>query len=161
IGRTDKIEMKKAVDHYKAKGLDFSQILHQPAVPPDVGRYCQIPQDHGLDKALDNTTLLELCKPALERAEPVRAPLAIRNVNRVGGTMVGSEWTRRSGAAGLPQDTIRLHFQGSAGQSFGAFIPKGMTLILEGDSNDYIGKGLSGGKIIVYPPDGSTFVPED
>ena len=161
IGRTDKIEMKKAVDHYKAKGLDFSQILYQPPVPPDVGRHCQIPQDHGLDKALDNTTLLELCKPALERGEPVRAMLQIKNVNRVVGTIVGSELTRHYGAAGLPEDTIRLHFRGSAGQSFGAFIPKGMTLILEGDSNDYVGKGLSGGKIIVYPPEGSTFVPED
>ena len=161
IGRTDRLEMKAAVDHYKAKGLDFSQILYQPEVAPDVGRHCQIPQDHGLDKALDNTTLLELCRPALERKELVRATLPIRNVNRVVGTIVGSELTRRHGAAGLPEDTIRLHFQGSAGQSFGAFVPRGMTLILEGDSNDYIGKGLSGGKIIVYPPERATFAPEE
>ncbi len=161
IGRTDKLEMKKAIDHWKAKGLDLSNILYRPDVPPDVGRYCQIPQDHGLENSLDNQVLLELCKPALERGEPVEAVLPIRNINRVVGTMLGSELTRRYGAEGLPDDTIRLHFQGSAGQSFGAFVPRGITLILEGDSNDYIGKGLSGGKIIVYPPRGSTFVPEE
>lgn len=161
IGRTDKLEMKKAVDHWKAKGLDFSNILYQPNVSPDVGRYCQIPQDHGLENSLDNQVLLELCKPALERGEPVEAILPIRNINRVVGTILGSELTRRYGAEGLPDDTIRLHFQGSAGQSFGAFVPRGVTLILEGDSNDYIGKGLSGGKIVVYPPGGSTFVPEE
>jgi glutamate synthase (ferredoxin) len=126
-----------------------------------VGRYCQIGQDHGLDKALDNTTLLDLCKPALERKERVEATLPIRNVNRVVGTILGSEVTRRYGMEGLPEDTIKLHFRGSAGQSFGAFVPKGITLTLEGDSNDYIGKGLSGGKIIVFPPRESTFVPED
>jgi glutamate synthase (ferredoxin) len=161
VGRTDLLEMRPAVDHYKARGLDFSAIFYQPDVPPTVGRYCQIPQDHGLERALDTTTLLELCKPALERQERVVATLPIRNVNRVVGTIVGSAITRRYGAAGLPDDTITLHFQGSAGQSFGAFIPRGMTLILEGDANDYIGKGLSGGKIIVYPPAGSTFVPEE
>ncbi|MBI2487161.1 MAG: glutamate synthase large subunit [Deltaproteobacteria bacterium] len=161
IGRTDKLEMKKAIDHWKARGLDFSTILYQPDVPSDVGRYCQIPQDHGLEKALDNLILLDLCKPALEHWEPVDAILPIRNTNRVVGTILGSELTRRYGPDGLPEDTIRLHFQGSAGQSFGAFAPRGITLILEGDSNDYIGKGLSGGKIIVYPPRGSTFVPED
>lgn len=161
IGRTDKLEMNKAVDHWKAKGLDFSNILHRPNVSPDVGRYCQIPQDHGLENSLDNQILLELCKPALERGEPVEAVLPIRNTNRVVGTILGSELTRRYGAEGLPDDTIRLHFQGSAGQSFGAFVPRGITLVLEGDSNDYIGKGLSGGKIVVYPPAGSTFVPEE
>ncbi len=161
IGRTDRLEMKKAIDHWKAKGLDLSNILYQPNVSPDVGRYCQIPQDHGLENSLDNQVLLELCKPALERGEPVEAVLPIRNINRVVGTIVGSELTRRYGAEGLPDDTIRLHFQGSAGQSFGAFVPRGITLILEGDSNDYIGKGLSGGKIVVYPPGGSTFVPEE
>jgi glutamate synthase (ferredoxin) len=161
IGRTDKLEVKKAIDHWKARGLDFSAILYQPDVPSDVGRYCQIPQDHGLEKALDNLILLDLCKPALERGEPVDAILPIRNTNRVVGTILGSELTKRYGPDGLPEDTIRLHFQGSAGQSFGAFAPRGITLILEGDSNDYIGKGLSGGKIIVYPPRGSTFVPEE
>jgi glutamate synthase (NADPH/NADH) large chain len=161
VGRTDRLEVRKAIDHYKAKGLDLTPLLYQPPVPPSVGRYCSIPQDHGLDKALDVTTLLPLCRPALERGEKVEATLPIRNINRVVGTMVGSEITRRYGAAGLPDDTIRLHFRGSAGQSFGAFIPRGMTLILEGDANDYIGKGLSGGKIIVYPPKGSTFDPAE
>jgi len=161
IGRADKLETRQAVDHFKAKGLDFTQIFYQPQVADSVGRYCQIAQDHGLDNALDNTTLLALCKPALEAGTPVTGSLPIRNRNRVVGTIVGSELTRRWGRNGLPEDTIKLHFQGSAGQSFGAFIPRGMTFILEGDSNDYIGKGLSGGKIIVYPPASSTFVPEE
>jgi glutamate synthase (ferredoxin) len=161
IGHSERLETLKAVDHYKAQGLDFSKIFYQPDVPETVGRYCQIPQDHGLDLALDNTTLLPLCRPALEEGKPVAATLPIRNVNRVVGTILGSEITRRWGSAGLPDDTVKLHFQGSAGQSFGAFIPRGMTLILEGDSNDYLGKGLSGGKIILFPPAGSTFVPEE
>jgi len=161
IGRTDKLEMKKAVDHWKAKGLDFSKILYSPETGPEVGRYQTILQDHGLDKSLDVTTLVEVCKPALEKGQKVKATLPIRNVNRVVGTIVGSELTRRFGPKGLPEDTVHLLFQGSAGQSFGAFVPKGMTLELEGDANDYIGKGLSGGKIIVYPPKGSTFKPED
>jgi glutamate synthase (ferredoxin) len=130
-------------------------------MPDSVGRYCQIPQDHGLEKALDNTTLLKLCAPAIERREKVVADVPIRNVNRVVGTILGSEITRRHGVAGLPEDTVQLNFKGSAGQSFGAFIPKGVTLRLEGDANDYLGKGLSGGKIIVYPPRGSTFVPSE
>jgi glutamate synthase (ferredoxin) len=161
VGRVDRLEVRKAIEHWKAKGLDFSRILHQPDVSPDAGRHCQIAQDHGLDRALDNRVLMRLCQPALERGEPVRATLPIRNTNRVVGTIVGSELTRRFGSAGLPEDTIRIRFKGSAGQSFGAFLPKGMTFILEGDSNDYIGKGLSGGKLIVYPPEGSRFVPED
>ncbi len=161
IGRVDRLEAKKAVDHWKAKGLDFSKILYQPEVPTDIGRFCQIPQDHGLDKALDNTLLLKLCAPAIERKEKVVAVLPIRNVNRVVGTIVGSEITRRWGAEGLPEDTIEIHFTGSAGQSFGAFMPKGMTFFLEGDANDYIGKGLSGGKLIIFPPERSTFVPEE
>jgi glutamate synthase (NADPH) large chain len=161
IGHTEKLEMREALDHYKARGLDYSQILYQPPVPAHVGRYCAIAQDHGLDKAIDNTTLMPLCMPALEHGRPVTATLPIKNVNRVVGTIVGSELTRRHGARGLQEDTIRLHFQGSAGQSFGAFVPRGMTLSLEGDANDYVGKGLSGGKIIVYPPAGSTFVAEE
>jgi glutamate synthase (ferredoxin) len=161
IGRTDRLETRKAVDHYKARGLDFTPIFYQPSVPPTVGRYCSIPQDHGLDRCLDVTRLLPLCKPALERGEPVEATLPIHNVNRVVGTITGSELTRRYGRTGLPADTIKLHFQGSAGQSFGAFVPQGMTLFLEGDANDYLGKGLSGGKIIVFPPRGSTFVPQE
>src|SRR5262249_7539259 len=161
VGNSEKLEMAAAVDHYKAKGLDLAPILYQPKVPDSVGRHCSIPQDHGLDKALDTTTLLPLCKPAIEEGKPVSATLPIRNIHRVVGTIVGSEITRHHGFAGLPDDTIRLHFMGSAGQSFGAFIPKGMTLILEGDGNDYVGKGLSGGKIIVYPPEGSTFDPSE
>jgi glutamate synthase (ferredoxin) len=161
IGRTDRLEVRKAVEHWKARGLDFSNILYQPASGPEVGRYRQIPQDHGLDKALDIRVLLKICHPALERRERVRATLPIRNTNRVVGTILGSEVTRRYGAEGLPDDTITLRFKGSAGQSFGAFIPRGMTFILEGDANDYVGKGLSGGKIIVYPPEGATFLPEE
>jgi glutamate synthase (ferredoxin) len=120
-----------------------------------------VPQDHGIDKSLDFTTLLPLCEPALERGEPVQASLPIRNVNRVVGTLLGSEVTRRYGAKGLPHDTIRLNFRGSAGQSFGAFVPRGITLTLEGDANDYVGKGLSGGKIIIYPPRQATFTAVD
>ncbi len=161
IGRTDRLEVGAAVDHWKARGLDYCHILYQPNVPAEVGRYCQIAQDHGLDKALDNTTLLELCRPALERKEKVRAELPIRNVNRVVGTILGSEITRRHGVQGLPEDTIQIKFNGSAGQSFGAFMPPGLTWILEGDANDYLGKGLSGGRIIVYPPAGFTFVAEE
>jgi glutamate synthase (ferredoxin) len=161
IGRTDLLEPREAIDHWKARGLDFTNILYQPKASDEVGRYCQIAQDHGLEKALDNTTLLKLCEPALERREKVTATLEIKNVNRVVGTILGSEITRRHGVAGLPEDTIQIHFKGSAGQSFGAFMPRGLTWILEGDANDYVGKGLSGGKIIVYPPEGSTFVAEE
>ncbi|AFY79736.1 glutamate synthase family protein [Pleurocapsa sp. PCC 7327] len=160
IGRTDVLEPKKAVDHWKAKGLDFSKILYQPEVGSEVGRYCQIPQDPGLEKSLDMTVLLDLCKSAIERGEPVKAKLPIKNVNRVVGTILGNEITKRHWD-GLPEDTVHLHFRGSAGQSFGAFVPKGVTLELEGDANDYLGKGLSGGKIIVYPPADSTFVPQE
>ncbi len=161
IGRVDRLEPRKAIAHWKAKGFDFSNILYQPDVGPEVGRFCQIPQDHGLDKSLDVTTLLALCKPAIERGEKVTAELPIRNVNRVVGTITGSEITKKWGAKGLPEDTVRLKFKGSAGQSFGAFMPKGMTFILEGDANDYCGKGLSGGKIIVLPPAQATFAAEE
>jgi glutamate synthase (ferredoxin) len=126
-----------------------------------VGRFRQQAQDHGLEKSLDMTKLLALCQPAIERGEKVKAELTIHNVNRVVGTIVGSEITKRHGANGLPDDTVHLKFNGSAGQSLGAFIPKGMTLELEGDANDYFGKGLSGGRLIVYPSKNSTFVPED
>jgi len=161
IGRVDRLEVKKAIDHWKARGLDFSKILYQPEIADEVGRYKQMEQDHGIAQSLDMTKLMDLCRPACERGEKVRATLPIRNVNRVVGTIVGSEITRKYGPDGLPEGTIELTFKGSAGQSFGAFVPRGMTLILEGDANDYIGKGLSGGCIIVYPPEGSTFVPEE
>ncbi len=161
VGRVDKLEAHKAVDHWKGKGLDLSTLLYSPEVDPDWGRYSQDAQDHGIENSLDMTTLLDICRPAIERGEDVVAKLPIRNVNRVAGTITGSEITRKYGAKGLPADTIRVHFLGSAGQSFGAFLPPGMTLALEGDANDYIGKGLSGGKIAVFPPAGSTFAAEE
>jgi glutamate synthase domain-containing protein 3 len=161
VGRSDKLEMKRAIDHCKTKGLDYSAILYQPDVGPEVGRYCQIPQNHGLENALDNQVLLDLAGPALERREKVEATLPIRNTNRGVGTILGSEVTRRFGPDGLPEDTIHFHFKGSAGQSFAAFVPPGLRLELEGDANDYFGKGLSGGKVVLYPPAGSTFVPEE
>lgn len=160
IGRTDVLEPKKAIDHWKAKGIDISPILYQPEVDPDVGRYCTVKQDHGLEQSLDMTTLLDLCKDAIEKGEKVKATLPIKNINRVVGTILGNEITKKHWE-GLAEDTVHLHFQGSAGQSLGAFIPKGITIELEGDSNDYIGKGLSGGKIIVYPPQESTFVADE
>ncbi|MGA3164024.1 MAG: glutamate synthase large subunit [Verrucomicrobiota bacterium] len=161
IGRTDKLAPRKAIEHWKAKGLDFTSILQRPDVWPEVIRYRQIDQDHGIEKSLDVTKLLDICEPAIERGERVHADLPIRNVNRVVGTITGSEITKKWGPNGLPDDTIHLKFTGSAGQSFGAFIPKGMTLELEGDANDYLGKGLSGGRIIIYPPAGSTFKAEE
>jgi glutamate synthase (ferredoxin) len=161
IGRTDKLEPRQVVDHWKAKSVDLSALLYQPPVPAGVGRRCLISQDHGLQNTLDRQVLLDLCKPALEHGQRVEADLPIRNIHRVVGTQVGSAVTQRCGPDGLPDDTIHLRFHGSAGQSFGAFIPRGITLELEGDSNDYIGKGLSGGRIIVYPPVGSTFAPEE
>jgi glutamate synthase (ferredoxin) len=161
VGRSERIEMRRAVDHWKARNLDFSRILYKPTVPKHYGRTRQFAQDHRLQQSLDATTLLKLAKPALEEKKPVRASLPIRNTNRVVGTMTGSELTRRHGPEGLPDDTIRFDFRGSAGQSFGAFIPRGMTLTLEGDANDYLGKGLSGGRIVVFPPREATFVPEE
>jgi glutamate synthase (ferredoxin) len=161
IGRTDKLVPWKAIEHWKAKGLDLTPILHQPEAGPEVGRYRQIDQDHGLEKSLDVTKLLAICEPAIERGERVHADLPIRNVNRVVGTIVGSEVTKKHGPNGLPEDTIHLKFTGSAGQSLGAFMPRGMMIELEGDANDYFGKGLSGGKIIVYPSKDSTFVAEE
>ncbi len=160
VGRTEVLEPRQAVDHWKAKGIDVSKILYQPEAGPEVGRYCQIPQDHGIERSLDMTTLLDLCEPAIARGEKVSAKLPIQNINRVVGTVLGNEITKRYWE-GLPDDTIHLHFQGSAGQSFGAFVPRGVTLELEGDANDYFGKGLSGGKLILYPDKASTFVPEE
>ena len=161
VGHTDRLEASRAIEHWKTRGLDFSNLFYQPQVGPEVGRYKQMEQDHGLAAALDNTQLLEICRSAIERGEPVSATVPIHNINRVTGTIVGSEVTRRYGAAGLPEDTIKLTFEGSAGQSFGAFIPSGMTLRLNGDANDYLGKGLSGGKILITPPTGSGFTPSE
>jgi glutamate synthase (ferredoxin) len=152
--------MRRAIEHYKARGLDFSAIFYKPDVPADWATRRVTNQDHGLDKALDQQ-LLPLAAPALERKEKVEIEMPIRNVNRTVGTILGSELTRIHGFDGLPDDTITIRFTGSAGQSFGAFVPRGMTLHLEGDSNDYCGKGLSGGKMIIQPPRESTFVPEE
>jgi glutamate synthase (NADPH/NADH) large chain len=160
IGRVDRLDVEPAVEHWKARGLDFSAILYRPPVGPEVAIRKVVEQDHGLDRSLDMTTLLPMCRSAVERKEPIDIRLPIRNVNRTVGTILGSEITRRHGAEGLPDDTVRIHFTGSAGQSFGAFLPRGVTLTLEGDSNDYIGKGLSGGKLIVYPPREATFLAE-
>jgi glutamate synthase (NADPH/NADH) large chain len=161
VGHSDLLQMNNAFTHWKSKGLDFSSLLYQPDVDASVSQTCKVKQNHGLEKTLDATVLLDLCKPALENGEIVRAALPIRNIHRSVGVRLGSEVTRRYGAAGLPDDTIRLSFKGSAGQSFGAFIPKGISLILEGDANDYVGKGLSGGNVVIYPPAGATFIAEE
>jgi glutamate synthase (ferredoxin) len=160
IGRTDCLDVKAAVDHWKAHGVDLSQVLYRPDVAESVAKRRVRPQDHGLHKALDNR-LIELCADALERRTSVALSLPIRNVNRTVGTMLGYEVTRRYGGDGLPDDTISIDFNGSAGQSFGAFLPRGITLTLEGDANDYFGKGLSGGRLVVFPPRQSRFVPEE
>ena len=160
VGRTDLLAVRQELAHRKAAGLDLSPLLYRPDVGPEVGRTCTQAQDHGLEQSLDCTMLLDLCAPALEHGAPVEATLPIRNVHRTVGTRLAGELTRRHGPAGLPEDTVRLTFQGSAGQSFAAFLPSGVTFRLEGDANDYVAKGLSGGKLIIVPPDGSTFAPE-
>ncbi|MFP8784220.1 glutamate synthase large subunit [Planococcus plakortidis] len=160
IGRTDVLETNTAIKHWKAEGLDLTQLLYQPDLPEKVGRYATVKQDHGLKHTLDVQELLPRCRNAIETGEPVEVSTAIRNIHRATGTIIGSAISRKYGAEGLPEDTITFNFQGSAGQSFGAFIPKGMTLKLIGDSNDFVGKGLSGGKIIVKPAVDSTFLPE-
>ena len=156
IGRVDLIDAARAIDHWKAAGLDLSPILVQPELPDGAVRYCINEQDHGLDRALDHA-FLDACRPAIDSGTPVTAELAITNVNRTVGTLLGYEITRRHGGAGLPEGTIDLTFRGSAGQSFGAFVPKGVTMRLLGDANDYLGKGLSGGRIIVRPPEDAPF----
>ena len=160
IGRADCLDVEAAVDHWKAKGIDLAPLLHVPALPPSVARRKVREQDHGLELALDNE-LIERCMPALEHRTPVEFTSFIRNSDRTVGTMLGYEVTKRYGGAGLPEDTIRMTFGGSAGQSFGAFIPSGITLTLVGDANDGFGKGLSGGKMIAYPPLRSTFRTEE
>jgi glutamate synthase domain-containing protein 2/glutamate synthase domain-containing protein 1/glutamate synthase domain-containing protein 3 len=159
VGRVDKIDAAIAHDHWKAKGIDLSSILYSPTVPSRVARRKVTEQDHGLEKALDHA-LIKVAAPALESKTPVTATFAIRNVHRTVGAMLGGEIAHRYGSAGLPDETIHFKFNGSAGQSFGAFVPNGVTLELEGDANDYMCKGLSGGRIIAYPPKASTFLPE-
>ena len=160
VGRVDKLKITKAVDHWKAKGLDLTPLLTAPDVSVDVPRYCVQKQDHGLADILDNK-LVELCKAAIEVGEKVKVELPIRNINRTTGTVLSSKIAKKYGPEGLPEDTISIKFSGSAGQSFGAFLAKGITLTLEGESNDYIGKGLSGGKIIVFPPKNILYSPEE
>jgi glutamate synthase (NADPH/NADH) large chain len=156
IGHVGALDVARAVEHWKASGLDLSPILHLPELPDGAALRNTTGQDHGLDKALDNE-LVALAEPALERGEPVRAQLEIRNVNRTVGTILGHEVTKRYRGDGLPDGTIDITFTGSAGQSFGAFLPPGVTLRLEGDANDYVGKGLSGGRIVVRPDRSAPF----
>jgi glutamate synthase domain-containing protein 3 len=149
-GGSDLIDLMLGIEHWKARGLDFSRIFYQPQAGPEVARFNSEKQDHGLDKALDHR-LIELAMPALERKEKVSIDIPIRNINRTVGTMLSNEVARRYGHEGLPDDTIHVRFAGSAGQSFGAFLSKGITLDLIGETNDYCGKGLSGGRISVQP----------
>lgn len=150
VGHAEHINAAAAVDHWKAAGLDLAPLFHVPQLPEGAARHRTTSQDHALDKALDNQ-LITLAEDALERGETVRIQLPIRNVNRTVGTMLGHEVTKRYRGEGLPEGTIDVTFTGSAGQSFGAFVPRGVTLRLEGDANDYVGKGLSGGVVIVRP----------
>jgi glutamate synthase (NADPH/NADH) large chain len=150
IGRSDLLDMRKGVEHWKAKGLDFSRVFYVPKMPAEVARYNSERQNHGLEKALDQR-LIELAQPALQRGDKVTIEMPIRNINRTVGTMLSHEIAKKYGHAGLPDDTIHVRFAGSAGQSLGAFLAKGVTLDLIGDTNDYCGKGLSGGRISVQP----------
>ncbi len=160
VGRAECLDTRDAVHHWKASGLDLSPILYVPQMEPGTPRRCITTQDHQLEAALDQTLIVD-CADALESGTPFRQAYPIRNVNRTVGTMLGHEVTKRHGADGLPQDTIQLDFTGSAGNSFSAFVPKGITLRLEGDANDYVGKGLSGGRLVLFPHKSSTFVAED
>ncbi|MEV7614376.1 glutamate synthase large subunit [Streptomyces sp. NPDC089799] len=164
VGHAELIDTSRAVTHWKAQGLDLEPLFHVPDLPEGAVRHALVAQDHGLEKALDNE-LIELAADALtadtaEQAQPVRAQVAIRNINRTVGTMLGHQVTKKFGGAGLPDNTIDLTFSGSAGQSFGAFVPKGVTLRLEGDANDYVGKGLSGGRVVVRPDRGADHLAE-
>jgi len=161
VGRADLLATSRTIKHWKANGVDLSKMLHQVDTGDNDTPYCTIKQEHGIEESLDIKTLLAICEPAIKRGEKVSTTLPIKNINRVVGTIVGNEVTKAWGSKGLPDDTIHLKFMGSAGQSLGAFIPKGMTIELVGDANDYIGKGLSGGRMVVYPPKASTFVPEE
>ena len=150
IGRTDLLEMNRDILHWKAEGLDFSRILYRPEMPPEVGRHCTVSQDHGISDILD-LKLIKMASPALEKGEAVRIKTEIRNSNRTTGAMLSGRVCVKYGEEGLPEDTIHCSFKGYAGQSFGAFLARGVTFELEGMANDYVGKGISGGKIIIYP----------
>jgi glutamate synthase domain-containing protein 3 len=160
VGRVDCLVQRQDVEHWKAKGIDLSSVIYNPPVPSHVGRHCTTRQDHGIEKALDNS-LIEHAHSAIESRTPVSLSLPIRNVHRSVGTMLSGEIARRYGSEGLAEDTIQIRFNGSAGQSFGAFLAKGVTLTLEGEANDYAGKGLSGGRLIIFPPRESEFVSEE
>jgi glutamate synthase (NADPH/NADH) large chain len=160
VGHSEKLDMRKAIAHWKASKVDLSRILHKPEAGAEVAISNCEPQDHGLDKALDHQ-LIELAKPALEERKPVRIELGVRNFNRTVGAMLSGELAKRYGHAGLPEDSIYIRMTGTAGQSFGAFLATGITLELQGEANDYVGKGLSGGRIAIYPPAESPIVPED
>jgi len=160
VGRVDMLDVAPAVDHWKARGLDFSSILYNPPVPSRVARRCVHSQDHGLNGALDHQ-LVEHSLDALLSLSPLEINLPVRNIHRSVGTMLSGEVARRYGASGLPDETLRIHLNGSAGQSLGAFLAKGITITLEGEANDYVGKGLSGGRVVVFPPRGSGFAPEE
>jgi len=160
VGRVDMLETRPALDHWKGQGIDLSAILYNPQMPRRIARRCVQAQDHGLSQALDYM-LIDHARDALENGTPIEIKMPIRNVHRTVGAMLSGEIARRYGSAGLPDNTIQFQFTGSAGQSFGAFLAKGVTLELEGDANDYVGKGLSGGRLVVYPPRRSTFLPEE
>jgi glutamate synthase (NADPH/NADH) large chain len=160
VGHVEMIDARKAVEHWKAKGLDISPMLEVPQNPYNQTPFMSVAQDHGLGEALDNE-LIAQSQTAIADSRPVNISVPIRNVNRTVGTMLGYEVTKAWGGAGLPDGTIKIHFTGSAGQSFGAFVPAGIEMRLEGDSNDYLGKGLSGGRIILHPHRESTFVAEE
>jgi len=160
VGRSDLLDFNRAIAHWKARGLDFSSIFYRPDLGPEVATRRIRPQDHGLASALDYK-LLPQARPAIDEGKKVVIESPIVNRNRTVGTIIGSELSKKHGSKGLPEDSLTIRFNGSAGQSFGAFVPSGMTLILEGDANDYVGKGLSGGKLIVFPSKRATFVPED
>ena len=161
IGRVDKIDHQSANDHWKARGIDFSALLYQDEKHKNLPIRNIGGQDHKLEETLDLQEILPRCLESIKTGNSIKFELPIKNVNRTVGTITGSELTKKWGGEGLPENTIHIHFKGSAGQSFGAFIPKGMTFELEGDANDYMAKGLSGGKIMVYPPNNSTFVAEE
>jgi glutamate synthase (NADPH/NADH) large chain len=160
IGQSQHLNMRKAIDHWKAAGLDYSRILHKPDAGPDVGIYHTEKQDHGLDKALDNE-FIRLSQAALDDRTPVTIDLPVRNTNRTVGAMLSGEIARRYGHAGLPEDTISITLHGTAGQSFGAFVAHGVSMELIGEGNDYVGKGLCGGRLVVYPPPETPIVPEE
>lgn len=161
VGRTDKLKVRENIKGWKAKKVDLSALLNNPAMPKGKSVHFKKAYDHKLNEVIDSTVLLDMCKNAIEKGEKVKGEVTLTNINRVFGTILGSEVTKKYKGEGLPEDTIELKINGSGGQSFGAFVPKGITLELEGDCNDYVGKGLSGGKIIVYPNKKSTFKAED